>query len=43
VGSTQIATVERKYIGKEMGDGRTVALPGEVGLQAKILVYIQWF
>ena len=37
VGSTQIATVEKKYIGKEMRDGRTVALPGEVGIQAKIL------
>jgi uncharacterized membrane protein YqiK len=37
VESTQIATVERKYIGKEMGDGRTVAFSGEVGIQAKIL------
>ena len=33
----EIATVEHRYIGKEMADGRTVALPGEVGVQAKIL------
>lgn len=37
VGATQLATIERKYIGKEMADGRTVALSGEVGVQAKIL------
>ena len=28
VKSTQIAIVERKYFGKEMADGRTVALKG---------------
>ncbi|MDR0282770.1 MAG: hypothetical protein LBI53_05845 [Candidatus Peribacteria bacterium] len=32
-----IAIVEHRYIGKEMADGRTVALPGEVGVRAKIL------
>ncbi|MDR2540831.1 MAG: hypothetical protein LBD11_03455 [Candidatus Peribacteria bacterium] len=32
----EIATIEQKYFGKEMADGRTVALPGEVGVQAKI-------
>ncbi len=37
VSATQLATVERRYIGKEMADGRTVALSGEVGVQAKIL------
>ncbi len=37
VGADQLATVERRYLGKEMSDGRTVALPGEVGIQAKIL------
>jgi len=37
VKSTQIAIVERKYFGKEMQDGRTVALKGEVGVQASIL------
>lgn len=37
VKSTQIAIVERKYFGKEMADGRTVALKGEVGVQASIL------
>ena len=37
VGADEIATVEKKYLGKEMADGRTVALSGEVGIQAKIL------
>lgn len=37
VGADELATVEKKFIGKEMADGRTVALPGEVGIQAKIL------
>lgn len=37
VGADEIATIERKYLGKEMADGRTVALSGEVGIQAKIL------
>jgi uncharacterized membrane protein YqiK len=37
VKSTQIAIIERKYFGKEMQDGRTVALKGEVGVQAAIL------
>lgn len=33
----EIATLERRWIGKEMSEGRTVALSGEVGVQAKIL------
>jgi uncharacterized membrane protein YqiK len=33
----ELATLERRWIGKEMSDGRTVALPGEVGVQARIL------
>lgn len=37
VKSTELATIEKKYFGKEMGEGRTVALPGEVGVQARIL------
>ena len=37
VKSTQIAIIERKYFGSEMKDGRTVALKGEVGVQATIL------
>lgn len=37
VGADEIATIERKYLGKEMADGRTIALSGEVGIQAKIL------
>lgn len=30
-------TLERRWVGKPMGDGRTVALSGEIGLQAKVL------
>ena len=37
VGADEIATVEKRYAGKEMANGRTVALPGEVGIQARIL------
>lgn len=37
VGHDELATIERKYVGREMADGRTVALSGEVGIQAKIL------
>ena len=37
VKSNQIAIIERKYLGKEMQDGRTVALKGEVGIQAEIM------
>ena len=37
VKSNQIAIIERKFWGKEMQDGRTVALKGEVGIQAEIL------
>ena len=36
-GSGQYITLERRWIGKHMADGRTVALSGEIGLQAKIL------
>lgn len=35
--SDQIGVIERRWIGKEMPDGRTVALPGEVGIQARIM------
>jgi uncharacterized membrane protein YqiK len=37
VGADELATIEVKYFGREMKDGRTVALPGEVGVRAKIL------
>ena len=37
VKSNQIAIIERKYFGKEMQEGRTVALKGEVGIQAEIM------
>ena len=35
--SDEIGIKERKWFGKEMSDGRTIALPGEVGIQARIL------
>lgn len=37
VGSDELATIEKRYVGKEMTNGRTVALAGEVGIQARIL------
>ena len=37
VNGDELATIERRWIGKEMDGGRTVALSGEVGVQAKIL------
>ena len=37
VGAKQLAVIERKYVGKEMADGRTIALRGEVGIQARVL------
>lgn len=37
VGGQEIVLLERRWIGKEMPDGRTVALRGEVGVQARIL------
>ena len=37
VGADELATIEKRYLGKEMAEGRTVALSGEVGIQAKIL------
>lgn len=33
----EIVTLERKWFGKEMPDGRTIALKNEVGVQARIL------
>ena len=36
VAADEIATIETRYLGKEMKDGRTVAIAGEVGIQAKI-------
>jgi uncharacterized membrane protein YqiK len=37
VGGDELATLERRWIGSEMAEGRTVALSGEVGVQARIL------
>jgi len=37
VGPKELAIIERKFIGKEMKDGRTIALRGEVGIQARVL------
>ncbi len=37
VGPTQIAILERRYIGQELDAGRVFAAPGEVGLQAHYL------
>lgn len=37
VKSDEVAVIEHKYFGREMGDGRTVALKGEVGVRAAIL------
>lgn len=33
----QVIYLERRYVGKPMPDGRTVALRGEVGVQARVL------
>lgn len=38
VGSTQYVEYERRYIGKNRENGRIVALPGEIGVQAEILL-----
>lgn len=37
VGGSQIAIVEKKYIGKRMPQGRVIALSNEVGIQARTL------
>lgn len=46
VGPTQIAIVERRYVGKELDAGRVFAAQGEVGLQAQYLApglhFIAW-
>lgn len=36
-GSKEYITLEKRWVGSVMKDGRTVALSGEIGLQAKIL------
>ncbi|MDR0927420.1 MAG: hypothetical protein LBO69_06595 [Ignavibacteria bacterium] len=36
VKSDELATIERRYLGKEMPNERTVALRGEVGIQANL-------
>jgi regulator of protease activity HflC (stomatin/prohibitin superfamily) len=43
-GPKQYITLEKRWVGKPMKDGRTVALTGEIGLQAKILgPGLHWF
>lgn len=37
VGGTQIAVLERRWFGRSMPQGRVVAMPDEVGIQARIL------
>jgi uncharacterized membrane protein YqiK len=37
IGGQQIGVVERRFFGKPLPEGRVVALPGEVGIQAKLL------
>ncbi len=37
VGGTQIAVLERRWIGRKMPNGRVVAMRNEVGIQARIL------
>ena len=43
-GPKQYITLEKRWVGKPMKDGRTVALSDEIGLQAKILgPGLHWF
>jgi regulator of protease activity HflC (stomatin/prohibitin superfamily) len=37
VASDQLAIIEQRYFGRDMANGRTVALKGEVGVQARVL------
>lgn len=37
VGGREIAVVERKYLGRDMPQGRVIAMPGQVGIQARTL------
>ncbi|MCX5795923.1 MAG: SPFH domain-containing protein [Elusimicrobia bacterium] len=37
VGGTQVAVLERRWLGRSMPDGRVVAMADEVGIQARIL------
>lgn len=37
VGGTQIAVLERRWLGKDMPEGRVVAMANEVGVQARLL------
>ena len=37
VGGTQIAVLERRWLGTSMPEGRVVAMADEVGIQARIL------
>lgn len=38
VKANELAVIELRYIGKNMKEGRTIALPGEIGIQAGVLV-----
>lgn len=37
VGGQQVGIRERKYFGKSLPEGRVVAMPGEIGIQARVL------
>ena len=37
VGGNEMAILERRYFGRQMPDGRVIAMPGEVGVQARTL------
>jgi uncharacterized membrane protein YqiK len=37
VGGQQVGIRERKYFGKSLPEGRVVAMPGEIGVQAQVL------
>jgi|CXWL01.1.fsa_nt_gi uncharacterized membrane protein YqiK len=37
VGGQQVGIRERKYFGKSLPEGRVVAMPGEIGIQAQVL------
>lgn len=37
IGGAQVGILERRYFGRGLPEGRVIALPGEVGIQAKVL------
>lgn len=44
VKKNQLLVIERRFFGKQMDNGRTIALPGEIGISAKVLgPKLYWF